>query len=192
MAHQTAVVPHGRSKQSSWALAVTLGAVLLAAVTLSVPTLRDRIISTKNTAWVTVQRGAYQGHAWQLDVQEKDGQFCMSVVGPRGPSDVTHTLTAACGFENKPQNAAFYYSDGPGPTADSNVVYGPLPSNAVSIRVATNQVLPTYPIPHQRGLPVGRFWIEFCSASCATPPGTALDRAQPLDAEGNVVAFKRF
>ena len=163
MTTPTVIASRDRSPRRRRVAGVALASVaVLAVVTLLVPSVRDRIIAPKDTAWVTAQRGSYEGHAWQLDIQENDGQLCMSVDGPGGPADAAHTLAGACGFENNPRDAAFYYASGPGPAADSYVTFGPLPSNAVTIRIATNKVLPTYPIPRTPGLPRGRYWLEIC------------------------------
>jgi hypothetical protein len=73
------------------------------------------------------------------------------------------------------------------------VSFGPLPSDAVQIRVATDEILTTMPMPRGKGLPAGRYWINVTPAG---GPGSALGPAlftpEPLDAHGQPVPFQAF
>jgi hypothetical protein len=164
-----------------------------AVVFFAVPATRHLLTSPSSSKWVEVAHGARHGVFWRLDIAEQDGQLCMSVDGAGGPSDPVHAFSGACGFVNDPNGAGFYYASGLGP-ADDDVNFGPLPSTATHIRVASNLVLPTHPLPHVDGMASGRWWFELVSrdGSPAVGEGHVLDTPQPLDDAGHLVLWKEF
>lgn len=148
---------------------------------------------SSNSEWVKVAHGSRHGVYWQLDIAEKDGHLCMSVDGVDGPSHPGQSFSGACGFENAPEKAAFYYASGLGP-ADMGVNFGPLPSSATRIQVATRLTLPTHPLPDITGMPDGRWWMQLVPRNGSFPPndGSTLDTPRPLDKQGHLVAWQRF
>ena len=148
---------------------------------------------SSSSKWVEVAHGKRHGVYWQLDIAEKNGQLCMSVDGAAGPSHPGRSFSGACGFENAPDKAAFYYASGLGP-ADMDVNFGPLPTSATRIQVATNLILLTHPLPDVSGMPDGRWWMQLVPRNGSFPArdGRIFNTARPLDDAGHVVAWQRF
>jgi hypothetical protein len=152
--------------------------------------------SPAHSPYVVLTTGAYQGHAWQLFAWE-EGHLCMAFL-PAG-YDPDHLPPASppvgagqCEFEKTQIPTSSYYDGGPG-YVGSFEAFGPLPTDATQIRVATHEVLPTMPMPQGRGLPAGRYWINIMPAGWpAATQGAALDTPQPLDAQGRPVQFQDF
>jgi hypothetical protein len=140
---------------------------------------------------VVVKSGIYHGVSWRLYAWTDDQQqFCMQV--RRVTQGRQRDMAAACVFDDQPAKGSYYYASGPGPQR-SGVNFGPLPTNAVAVRIATHQTVPTYPFPPGGGLPEGRFWVDFEPATWPAPAeGKPLHTPQPLDRGGKRVAFQTF
>ena len=137
---------------------------------------------------VQVRTGVYQGVAWRLYAGTVNGQFCMKL----RPSDGQQPFAGACVFDDEPSKDSYYYASGPGPHG-SYVDYGPLPANAVAVRIASHQTVRTYRLPTGHYMPTGRFWVDFEPASWpSTTQGKPLHNPQPLDGSGRPVAFEAF
>ncbi|MHA6759775.1 hypothetical protein [Streptacidiphilus sp. PAMC 29251] len=151
--------------------------------------------SAQGPAYVVLTKQSTFGVNWQLDARA-DGKhgLCLTVDDARGPGSGVSWTSGACGFDLKPPDDD-YYADAPAPGSDTlPITFGPLPERAVRIRIATNVVIPTYPLPAGKGLPAGRYWI-FTPPSSAWPDqaqGTVLATPVPLDAAGNPVPFESF
>jgi hypothetical protein len=197
--------PRGRAHGVRfWLLAGSLAAVLIAIGAVLVAATGGTKDGTQPSgagassphkgAWVELRSGTYRGTPWRLDARYSQGQLCISVDSPKGPADVLHGFAGACGFENAPDKGADYFASGPGPGPDAAFVnYGPLPSEATSVRVATHEIVPSYPFPAVAGLPKGRYWIDIEGLRWPSPDqGKALLRPQPLDAQGNPASFTKF
>ncbi|WP_369222297.1 hypothetical protein AB5J52_12970 [Streptomyces sp. R39] len=134
--------------------------------------------------------GVYQGESWSLYAWQQDGQLCMEVDGPGDPTASGVPSAGACGFDQKDPSSG-YYASGPGP-GDSDVNYGPLPSRATQIRVATKEILPAKPFPAGRQLPAGRFWIQIVPEDWPVPADGRAITPEPLNASGRRVAYQDF
>ncbi|HSY15021.1 MAG TPA: hypothetical protein VK816_03465 [Jatrophihabitantaceae bacterium] len=149
----------------------------------------------KDTAWVTLTTGTYKGVVWKLDAQEYGGRLCLSLDDAKGGGDrgaAEGGYSAGCGFDDKETGQNGDLGGGMGPV-DSQIDYGPLPSNATQIRIATNKVIPTGLLPTGKGLPAGRYWVFVYAPDWLTPAvGKPLDPPQPLNARGKPVAYKNF
>lgn len=144
--------------------------------------------SNQDSGVVQVRSGVYRGVAWRLKAGTVNGQFCMEL----RRSHEQQPFAGACGFDDVPSKGSHYYASGPGP-CESYVNYGPLPPNAVSVRIASHQTVRTYPLPTGHGMPNGRFWVDFEPASWpSASQGTPLDNPQPVDRSGNPVGFEAF
>lgn len=137
-----------------------------------------------------VKSGRYLGVSWWAFAGYVNGQFCMELrhVTGRAP----RPFAGACVFDDEPSKNSYYFATGPGPHG-SYVNYGPLPPNAVFVRIATHQTVRSYRLPSGHGLPPGRFWIDFEPETWPTPAeGRPLQTPQPLDRHGNPVNFQPF
>ncbi|MGC1405226.1 MAG: hypothetical protein WA938_00625 [Candidatus Dormiibacterota bacterium] len=150
----------------------------------------------EHSPYVVLTTGTYQGHAWQLFAWE-EGRLCMAFL-PAGydpahmPSVSSPVGAGQCEFEKTQNPTSSYYDGGPG-YGGSFESFGPLPTDATQIRVATHEVLPTTLLPPAKGLPAGRYWINIMPAGWPTSAqGNALDVPQPLDAQGRPVQFQDF
>jgi hypothetical protein len=154
------------------------------------------------TTPVLLRSGTTLGVAWYLWAWESNGSLCMSTGTPAGPDggDITpppHAVTGGqCDFTDKYPGATYYMgAEGETDGKDGltvSLVFGPLPSEAARIKVATRLTLTTQPFPTGKGLPAGRYWVW---ADAYTPPaseGAVLDTPRPLDALGRPVAFQDF
>ncbi len=150
----------------------------------------------RNTGWVTLTAGTYNGVQWELQASMSNGKLCMQLTGPAGQNDPVNSTAGypgQCQFDRTCQLCSFT-GGGIGP-ADSSVAYGPLPVDATQIRVATHEVLPTFPLPKGHGLPSGRYWVDIRPTNWPTASpgdGTRLATPQPLDAQGHLVKFANF
>jgi hypothetical protein len=142
------------------------------------------------TPHVLLTSGVYQGQAWSVYAWQQGGQLCMEVNGPGDPAASGVPDAAACGFDEKNPSSG-YYSSGPGP-GDSDVNYGPLPSRATRIRVATKEILPTKPFPAGKQLPSGRYWIQITPKDWPLPANGKEISPKPLDATGHQVPYQDF
>jgi hypothetical protein len=146
--------------------------------------------------YTVLTRAVTNGIHWQLDAEPDSSGLCMRVDSPKGPDVDVSWGSGGCGFNADPPDGS-YYLTGPVPGsagADTPwLTFGPLPSNATAIRIATHQVVKTYPFPRGHGLPDGRFWLFVRPPGWPTKSeGTLLDTPQPLDRAGRPVSFKRF
>lgn len=174
------------SHRRAWYLGVGLGLAALAAAGIAA-----HGHSRGSGEWVQLRSGSYHGVSWRLDAREQHGHLCLSVDSPKGPSDTQHGFAGACVFEYAPTKASDFWAGGLGPDR-SYVNFGPVPSNAVAIRIATNQLVPTYPLPAGHGLPHARFWIDFEPGGRPSPTQGTTARPQPLDSKGRSVAFQPY
>lgn len=142
------------------------------------------------TPHVLLTSGVYQGNAWSVYAWQQGGQLCMEVDGPGGPTASGGPDAGACGFDEKNPSSG-YYASGPGP-GDSDINYGPLPSRATQIRVATKEILPTEPFPAGKQLPAGRYWIQIIPKDWPLPANGKEMSPKPLDASGRQVAYQDF
>ncbi|MFJ2958882.1 hypothetical protein OG896_32135 [Streptomyces sp. NBC_00669] len=144
--------------------------------------------------YTVLQRYVTGGVHWQLDAYidaDQDGSFCMSLDDSRGP-DHSATLpwaNGACGFDGS--DSGGYYGGGQAPGRNAFASYGPVPDAAVGVRVSTEEVVPTHPLPKGHGLPDGRYWVVYQPASWPGKGARSVD-PQPLDASGRKVAFTTF
>jgi hypothetical protein len=141
------------------------------------------------SGWVELQAGRYGSAPWRLVAREQDHVLCLSLESA-SDGDPTAGTTGGCGFNTDHPDSG-YYVDGPGP---SGVIcrFGPLPARAVAVRVAPDQTIPTFVLPAGHGLPAARYWLFIPPPFW---PNAALGPApdpQPLDDQGNPVAFTRF
>lgn len=144
----------------------------------------------RDTGLVKLRTGVYRGVIWRLDAGTVNGQFCMQLSRVNGPHP--GEFAGACVFDNDPTGPSYYYASGLGPRG-SGVNYGPLPISAVAIRIATHQVVPTYPLPARSGMPKGRYWVDFEPDNWPAPQeGRPLNNPQPLDQQGKPVAYQAF
>lgn len=142
--------------------------------------------------YTVLQRFVTDGVHWQLDAfSDANGSFCMGIDGPRGPDHSAHLSwsNAACTFDHS--DAGGYFGGGQAPGPGAFVAYGPLPDDAVGVRVSTKQVVPSRPLPTGHGLPRGRYWISYEPAAWPGKGAKSVD-PQPLDASGRNVPFKKF
>jgi hypothetical protein len=150
----------------------------------------------RNTGWVTLKAGTYNGVGWELQASMLRGKLCMQLTGPAGQNDPANNAAGypgQCQFDRSCELCS-YTGGGLGP-ANSDVAYGPLPVNATQIRVATHTVLPSSPFPGGHGLPNGRYWIAIHPRNwpgSSPADGAPLATPQPLDAQGRAVKFKNF
>lgn len=132
---------------------------------------------------VVLQRGHLGRQAWQLVAWEQGGRLG---VGLDGASQKTQ-YSGAVGFSASP--SAGYWMAGLGP-GNSDFYYGPAPGSAkYAVLTAPGHpaiVVPTRPIPHQDGLPSGRFFVA------APRPAAAPWNVTLKDAAGHRVAFAAF
>ncbi len=183
-------------------ISVVIVAVVAVAVALLITFLPGRshhANAESHSPYVMLTNGTYQGTAWRLFAWKQGGYLCMEL-DPAGSSDPGNKPSAspgqsvgagACEFDKR-NPSGDYYTSGPGP-AGSDASFGPLPTNASQIRVATHEILPTMPLPTAKGLPAGRYWINIIPVGWPTPTdGTALDTPQPIDISGKSVKFQSF
>lgn len=145
---------------------------------------------TSSTPRVRLTGGTYQGESWSLYAWQQDKQLCMEVDGPGNPTAHGVPGAAACGFDRKHPTSG-YYDSGPGP-GDSTVSFGPLPSNATQIRVATKENLTARAFPAGKQLPVGRYWIQIIPTRWPLPADGKEVWPKPLDASGRPVPYRDF
>ena len=153
------------------------------------------VTTSGHSSYVLLTSGSYKGVDWRLFAWQQQGHLCMEF-DPAG-SDPAHRLAASsagaggCKFDDSNPSTG-YYASGPGP-GGSAVSFGPLPSDATQIRVATHETLTAAPLPAGKGLPTGRYWINVMPAGWpAQTEGSALPTPQPLDTNGNTVTFQSF
>jgi hypothetical protein len=154
--------------------------------------------SVAHSRYIAVATGSYRGADWVLFGWEQQSQLCLELLP--GGTDPDHPPeesppsgfgSAGCGF-NGTHPGSGWFTSGVGP-AGSGVSFGPLPTTAMQIRVATHEVLPTQALPPGTGLPRGRFWIQFQPSGWPTAAdGTALEQPQPLDPRGDPVPYQDF
>ncbi|MBR7832724.1 hypothetical protein KDL01_05600 [Actinospica durhamensis] len=182
-------------------MSVRLRAVALAATAV----LGSSLISgcgAGQTTPVLLRSGTTLGLAWYLWAWEQKGSLCMSTGTAAGPDggDITPPPNAVeggqCEYTDK-YPAATYYMSAEGGTDGKDdftvsLVFGPLPSDATHIKVATHLTLTTQPFPSGKGLPTGRYWVWVDTYVPPASVGTVLDVPQPLDNQGKPVAFQIF
>jgi hypothetical protein len=146
------------------------------------------------SGYVTLTKQTSNGVHWQLDASSDGSHLCMYVDGPKGPRDTSiDWVSGACGFDDSPTEGGGYFETGmdPGDT-NSYLNYGPLPADATQIRVATNEVVPTYPLPSGKGLPKGRFWFIVEGPGWPSKADGKIINPIPLNSSGKPVDFKNF
>jgi hypothetical protein len=151
--------------------------------------------ASRPTRQVQLTSGTSHGVWWGVWAWEERGSLCMAIAGRPGPNAATEPSQdaqgGACGFARTPTYPHFFDS-GPGP-AGGYYNMGPLPSDAVQIRVSTTVILPTERLPRGVGLPAGRYWVQIIPAAGAgLGDGTDLNTPQPLNAAGQPVPFRKF
>ncbi|MBR7832723.1 hypothetical protein KDL01_05595 [Actinospica durhamensis] len=154
------------------------------------------------TTPVLLRSGTTLGVAWYLWAWEQKGSLCMWTGTPAGPDggDITPPPNAVTGGQcdyTDTYPAATYYMGAEGGTDGKDdftvsLVFGPLPSDATHIKVATQLTLTTQPFPSGKGLPTGRYWVWVDSYVPPASVGSVLDVPQPLDDQGKPVAFQIF
>ncbi len=145
----------------------------------------------RTTGWVVLHSGSYQGVGYQFDASLDDGRLCLELFGTVSPKDTSAGYAGQCEFDTRWATSA-YWGSGEGP-GNSTAAFGPLPTNATQIKVATHEVLQTFLFPKRDYLPAGRYWLDLTSPSWPAPAdGAALDVPQPLNAHGQPVNFTRF
>jgi hypothetical protein len=133
---------------------------------------------------IVIDRGHLGQQPWQLVAWIQGGHLGLALYF----ASQKKMDSGAVGFCGGP--GAGFWMDGPGPDG-SNVDYGPTPTAAthavLTARGHAPVSVPTRPIPHEDGLPRGRFFI-------AGPPGKASVywNVTLKDAAGHTVPFAEF
>jgi hypothetical protein len=157
---------------------------------------------SSGTSPVLLASGTTQGVDWYLWAWEQGGSLCMSTGTAAGPDGGSITPSpdamtgGQCEYDQKYPDSSYFMSadGGNSPSGDSTaaLVFGPLPSDAVRIKVASRLTLTTQPFPAGKALPAGRFWVWAGPYQPPASDGTVLDTPQPLNAQGKPVAFQDF
>jgi len=179
-------------------IAVRALAVLAVATTGSCTAHDQAERRTHSVRPVILNTGTTDGVAWQFEATYTDGQLCLALVPLGGQTMANPGWGGTCGFGPDPrypydENADYWASGSPLSPEMAGFSYGPLPTSATHLRVASKLVIPTYPFPQGVGLPAGRYWLRFIPANHPDPAdGTVFDQPQPLDDDGNPVAMTSF
>lgn len=154
------------------------------------------------TAPVLLRSGTTLGVAWYLWAWEQNGGLCMWTGTPAGPDGdgITPPPLAVtggqCAFDDKAPGSTYYMGAEGGTDGKDgltvSLTFGPLPPDAIRIKVATELTLTTQPFPSGRGLPSGRYWVWADAYQPSASEGRVLDTPRPLDAQGKPVAFQAF
>lgn len=181
-ARQDAMGERTSSRKAIW-LSIVAVVVVVVGVLIAGPLWR----AARNTSPVHLTSGVYAGRTWALYEKESDGHFCMYLtVDP--PS--LRNASGMCGFTNNHSPVNYFYWN-PGPPG-SEFMFGPLPSNVVSVKVTPRISLPAHALPHRRELPNGRYWVWIQPAQLPKGAGSLYDQPRLFDKNGNRVAFAAF
>jgi len=149
---------------------------------------------------VLVDSGTVSGVSWDLWAWEDAGQLCMGMGNKSGPATVRNPATTGgmsgsqCGFNAKKQGTTYYASALNGSNGPPTIalLFGPVPSAAVSVKVTSKITLKTDAFPGGAGLPSARYWVWAGPYQPTAAEGTVLGVPQPLDAAGKAVAFQAY
>lgn len=141
---------------------------------------------------IKLESGSYDGVRWTLSAQDEWARFCMSL--KTTPARMQQDSGQQCGFNHEfspgsGYNTYYYGGNGaPGPY----VLFGPVPSNATRVQVATHLSVATRDLPARPWLARGRYWMFIEPATLPQKDGTYLDAPRALDGHGRTVSFEAF
>lgn len=179
--------------------AAVSAAVLLAAVALTGCSSTAPAPDGENSA-VLVDSGTTDNVDWNLWAWEDAGQLCMGMGNRSGPYTSRNDIAAGemagsqCGFNAKTQGKTYYLSASNGTNGPPTValLFGPVPSAAVSVQVTSKITLKTQALPSGAGLPTANYWVWAGPYQPPASDGTLLSVPKPLDAHGKAVAFQSY
>jgi hypothetical protein len=149
---------------------------------------------------VLVDSGTTGNVAWNLWAWEDTGRLCMGMGNRSGPYTARNAAAAGdmsgsqCGFNAKTEGKTYYVSASNGTNGQPTValLFGPVPSAAVSVQVTSKITLKTEAYPSGAGLPAANYWIWAGPYQPPASDGTLLVPPRPLDAHGKAVAFQAY
>jgi hypothetical protein len=179
--------------------AAAISALLLGAATLTGCSSTAPAPDGQDNA-VLVDSGTVDNVSWDLWAWEDNGRLCMGMGNQSGPTTARNTAAAGgmsgsqCGFNAKKQGATYYVSAANGGNGPPTValLFGPVPSAAVSIQVTGKITLKTEVFPGGAGLPTANYWVWPGPYQPPASDGTLLPVPRPLDAHGRAVAFQAY
>ena len=149
---------------------------------------------------VLIDSGTTDGVGWDLWAWEDSGTLCMGMGDQSGPNTARNTAApgamsgSQCGFNDKKQGTTYYASAqnaGNGPSTVA-LLFGPVPSAAVSVQVTSKIKVKTAAFPSGAGLPTAGYWVWAGPYQPPASDGTLLAVPRPLDAKGKAVAFQAY
>ena len=149
---------------------------------------------------VLIDDGTVGGVGWDLWAWQDGGQLCMGMGDQSGPTSTRNPAAAGtmsgsqCGFNAKKQGTTYYVSAqnaGNGPPTLA-LLFGPVPSAAVSVQVSSKITVKTAAFPDGASLPSARYWVWAGPYQPPASDGTFLAMPKPLDAQGKAVAFQAY
>jgi hypothetical protein len=149
---------------------------------------------------VLIESGTTDGVGWNLWAWEDGSRLCMGMGNRSGPYTSRNGVAAGemfgrqCGFNAKTQGTTYYVSATNGTNGQPTValLFGPVPSAAVSVQVTSKITLKTAAFPSGAGLPNARYWFWAGPYQPPASDGTLLAVPKPLDAHGKTVAFQAY
>ncbi|HET9172465.1 MAG TPA: hypothetical protein VFN97_23770 [Actinospica sp.] len=179
--------------------AVALTALILGAVALAGCSSTAPAPDGEENA-VLIESGNTGNVYWNLWAWEDGGRLCMGMGNRSSPYTARNGATAGavygsqCGFNAKTEGRTYYVSatngtNGPPTVA---VLFGPVPSAAVSVQVTSKITLKTTAFPSGAGLPSADYWFWAGPYQPPASDGTLLAVPRPVDAHGEQVAFQAY
>lgn len=187
-----ATAPRGlRALGATLAAALCVG--LMSACSSSAPT--DGLANA-----VLIESGTTGNVGWDLWAWEDGGQLCMGMGDQSAPNSAQNSgapgsMTGSqCGFNAKAKGKTYYVSAqnaGNGPPTVA-LLFGPVPSAAVSVQVTSKITVKTAAFPTGASLPSARYWVWAAPYQPPASDGTVLSIPKPLNAQGKAVAFQAY
>jgi hypothetical protein len=149
---------------------------------------------------VLIDSGTTGNVGWDLWAWEDGGQLCMGMGDQSSPNSAQNSAApgsmtgSQCGFNNKARGRTYYVSAqnaGNGPPTVA-LLFGPVPSAAVSVQVTSKITLKTTAFPTGASLPSARYWVWAAPYQPPASDGTMLSVPKPLNAQGKAVAFQAY
>ena len=149
---------------------------------------------------VLIDSGTTGSVGWDLWAWEDDGQLCMGMGDQSAPNSAQNSgapgsMTGSqCGFNDKARGKTYYVSAqnaGNGPPTVA-LLFGPVPSAAVSVQVTSKITLKTAAFPTGASLPSAQYWVWAAPYQPPASDGTVLSIPKPLNAQGKAVAFQAY